>query len=924
MEDKGKGLLVEDEDNLFPVLEEEGPSNIEIDKEEHRANGSDDMGIDKEEHGGDGSDDNFDVEDVNSDEEGLVDDDNDNYNYDDDDDDDVSERGDGLEPVSEIPDTFERLDYEALAEKKRKALADSHRDGSEKKAKYDAISTTGVEGFMEFLSSGRRRRSKKLKKRGRRHGSKKPVAPDILKRFREALFHHAHGRDIEALPILVEVIKQAPNFDTAYYYLSRVSEQLGRTESSSTEALKIAANIKGPKSPFWKLLYERFKEQDDPSARSYASKAMQADPDDIPLKYEYADLSLNAGKFKDAAETYEQIFHRCPERIEALKWAVEYFLKSGEGERAASILEDHIKSQSSEVGPDVLDLLASVFMQINAYDRALKYIRDVHQIYNVGKEPSSSMKIRQAICHVRLEEMEQAEVVLSTLPREAVSEHSELITELADELTNIGNFPSALKYYLEAISEPVNKGSLFVKVARCYMSLAERDQAIEFYYKAVNELSDSVDVRITLASLLLEVGNRREAVLVLSPPENPEPDTARQKAWWKKKKIRMNLCKVYQSEGMLEHFANTALQLVLKWVWKRTVKGKRKRSGLSELHRNIRRRRPRDPQAPELRGGPKKWRKIRATLNETKRIRERAAIKAHNEDNVSESEDEGIKDEEYHRLFVDLCKALASLQRFWEALEIVNLARRLDSKMLPVETKKELQSLGAKISCDTMDPKQWCECVRSVIQLHPYRLNAWNCYYRVISRLGKRASSEAKFMSHLRGKHRDCVPPILIAGHHFTVTSRHQDAAREYLEAYKVMPDSPLINLCVGTALINLALGFRLKNRHECLVQGFAFLYNNIRVCSNSQESLYNVARAYQHVGLVTLAVSYYEKVLAVYEKEYPMPKLPNEEDSNVGEERKPVNCDLRKEAAHNLHLIYKHSGAFDLARQVLKDHCTF
>lgn len=46
--------------------------------------------------------------------------------------------------------------------------------------------------------------------------------------------------------------------------------------------------------------------------------------------------------------------------------------------------------------------------------------------------------------------------MLSILPQEAVSEHPELITNLADELTNIGNFHSALKYYLEAISEPVN------------------------------------------------------------------------------------------------------------------------------------------------------------------------------------------------------------------------------------------------------------------------------------------------------------------------------------------------------------------------------------------------------------------------------------------------------------------------------------
>lgn len=96
-------------------------------------------------------------------------------------------------------------------------------------------------------------------------------------------------------------------------------------------------------------------------------------------------------------------------------WSFQYFLKSGEGERAASILEDHIKSHSSEVGHDILDLLASVFMQINAHDRALKYIHDVRQIYNVGKELSFSLKIRQAICHVHLEEMEQAEVCISIL-----------------------------------------------------------------------------------------------------------------------------------------------------------------------------------------------------------------------------------------------------------------------------------------------------------------------------------------------------------------------------------------------------------------------------------------------------------------------------------------------------------------------------
>lgn len=87
------------------------------------------------------------------------------------------------------------------------------------------------------------------------------------------------------------------------------------------------------------------------------------------------------------------------------------------------------------------------------------------------------------------------------------------------------------------------------------------------------------------------------------------------------------------------------------------------------------------------------------------------------------------------------------------------------------------------------------------------------------------------------------------------------------------------------------------------------------------QEALYNIARAYHHVGLVTLAAIYYEKVLVMHVKDYPIPKLPNE---NLGlpEKQNPGYCNLHKEAAYNLHLIYKKSGALDLARQVLKDHC--
>ncbi|GFS44317.1 tetratricopeptide repeat (TPR)-containing protein [Actinidia rufa] len=93
--------------------------------------------------------------------------------------------------------------------------------------------------------------------------------------------------------------------------------------------------------------------------------------------------------------------------------------------------------------------------------------------------------------------------------------------------------------------------------------------------------------------------------------------------------------------------------------------------------------------------------------------------------------------------------------------------------------------------------------------------------------------------------------------------SQHQAATREYVEAYKLAPNSPLINLSMGSTLINLAFDIRLQNKHQCVAQGLAFPYNHLRLCGNSQEGLFNVGQALHHVGLVSLAASYYERVLA-------------------------------------------------------------
>lgn len=127
-----------------------------------------------------------------------------------------------------------------------------------------------------------------------------------------------------------------------------------------------------------------------------------------------------------------------------------------------------------------------------------------------------------------------------------------------------------------------------------------------------------------------------------------------------------------------------------------------------------------------------------------------------------------------------------------------------------------------------------------------------------------------------------------------------------------------------------------------------------------AQEAAYNTARAAHHLNLLHIAVPYYERVLAAA----PPAAFPGGlgrhgaagsaagaaaggeragegggGDGAVGErpasagssgqtgqgrrQEELARYDLKREAAFNLSLIYRSSGSDDLAREVLRAHCT-
>ncbi|KNA25827.1 hypothetical protein SOVF_002940 [Spinacia oleracea] len=846
---------------------------------------------------------------------------------------------------------LEQFEYnKALAVKKRKATADIQGEGSVKTGRPEASTESLFQELHESMVKSARRRSKKPKKRGRRKGSRNKLSPEITKKIGDANLHYAHGRYEDAISLLTEVVLLAPNLPDPYHTLGLVYNSMG-DKKKSIGCYMIAAFLGPKESSLWKLLVSWSLEQGNIGQAWYClSKAITADPADITLRYHRASLYMEVGDYSKAAESYDQIVQISSDNIEALKTAATLYKRSGQIERSITILEDYLNKHPSEADLTVVDMLALFFIENNSFTKALEHIEHAKKACGLVKEFPLCLRVREGICHAHLGNLEKAEICFTLLQRENAEQQVEYIMAVANSFVNLHKHELALKYYLMLEGCVSTNELVSLKTAHCYLALKKATSAIQFFYKGLQASEDDIDARLTLASLLLEENREEEAVELLSPPPktvlSKDVHADRSEPWWLNVKVKLKLAHIYRTKGMPEAFVEVIYPIVHESLEIDSMHQKakqRKRLSMNELSERVSKvlgdhqpdsifgnfRKPASKSELLKASRAMKLLKKRATTKEEK-ISAAMAAGVDWESDDSETDvpqpplkepplPDLFKDEEHYNLISDLCIALTSLRRYSEALELIKLTLKITYKTLPAEKKEKFQSLGAQIALNSTDPSDGFDYVRYIVQQRPQSIAAWNCYYRLVLRLENRLSKHNKFLHHMRVEQKDLVPPMIISGNQFTMISQHQVAAREYLEAYKQMPDSPLTNLCVGTALVNLALGHRLQNKHQCVAQGLAFLYNNLRLCENSQEALYNIARAYHHVGLVTLAATYYEKVLAIPQEDCPLPELIKDPTKGL----KSGYCDLRREAAYNLHLIYKRSGAVDLARQILRDYCT-
>ncbi|KAI5068021.1 hypothetical protein GOP47_0016366 [Adiantum capillus-veneris] len=847
---------------------------------------------------------------------------------------------------------FERFEYEALAARKRKRAAllekNQKAEGKDRQqqlfgASIDEIraAASNTENDLASLEemwelSGFGSRSRKGKKRKRKVRRRAKGNPQITKKLGEANLLYATSEYDKALQLLEEIVRLAPNMPEPYHTLGLVYNSMGNRKKAINFYM-LAAHLKPKDVSLWKRIAAWSLEEGLSTGQAIycLRRAAKSDPEDVLVKWELASLFAEIKEFAKAAETYEAILTIHPTDVEACKMAAKMRQQSGRADEATKILKKLLHEHPTEADLTVVNLLADFYMESRAFSSVITCIEEARTIYCAGQGLPLDLAVKTGIAHAHLGNETVAKEYCEALHKEQAEEVAELILQVGDAYKEMGQHKSAMQYYamLDGVPFFQNK-SMWTKVSECHLAMKDHAAAVELYKKIVQEGPADIDARFKLASLLLEMDRAEEAVAHLVPSQDAHQDGVEsEQAWWSDGK------KVFEAELYNQQYIKGTKRLP-KSVLLARAKWLEDADGLPDAFIRF------NPAMPSnLKLKASRARKALARLEAEKEER-RAAFLASGLDWRSDEEEEYelktceldpkvhqlpnlFEDEEHFNVLMQTCKVLATKKRYGEALEIINQALRVAHPSL-MSRRPEVRALGTEITIKAKDAKRGFDCVRHMVLQQPYSLNAWNWYYQVVCSSEGKIPKHHKFLLSMRNKYTDCIPPIMIYGHQFSIISQPQGALREYLQAYKLKPDDPFINLCVGISFINLSLGFRLTNRNQCVVQGFAFLHKYQELSEYSQESNYNLARAYHHVGFVTIAVQYYEKVLAHREKDHPQMNTVEDPFVTFGDVLQKVEvdkgveglCDLRREAAFNLHLIYKKSGSMDLARQVLQDFC--
>lgn len=253
-----------------------------------------------------------------------------------------------------------------------------------------------------------------------------------------------------------------------------------------------------------------------------------------------------------------------------------------------------------------------------------------------------------------------------------------------------------------------------------------------------------------------------------------------------------------------------------------------------------------------------------------------------------------LSKEDLFDLTFKVVKTLTLLNNFEKSFELLKVISYTTKKIFEPTKLLQIQDYYIRLLNLKKDYNGSCEIMRHILLENPYT-DYWSLLHNFMYK-STTSTSDEKFIIRMLLKYPECTQLQILYGHLSSMRGSFRLALATYHKIYKEYKTDPIISLCIGINYLNLSLNRRCANRHAMIIKAFTFLLQYFDLSLENEESCFNLARAYQQIGLNHLSIFYYEKVI------------------NYGQ-------NLTQEAAYNLYLIYKKSGNMILAKKMLNDY---
>ncbi|XP_053554531.1 general transcription factor 3C polypeptide 3 isoform X2 [Bombina bombina] len=707
-------------------------------------------------------------------------------------------------------------------------------------------------------------RENKKMMREKRPRSKLPRALRGL--MGEANIRFARGEKEEAIIMCMEIIRQAPLAYEPFSTLAMIYEDQGDMEKSLQFEL-IAAHLNPSDTEEWVRLAEMSLEQDNIKQAIFCySKAIKYNPTNVRYLWERSSLYEQVGDHKMAMDGYRRILNLLSpadgERFMQLaRDMAKSYYETNDVASAIGIIEEAVSKHQNLVSIEDVNIAAELYISNKQYDKALEIITQFSGITLKKTENETTentadtetvtchvpdgvpidITIKMMLCLIHLNILEPVNPMLTTLMEQNPEEMGDLYLDVAEAFLEVGEYNSALPLLSALVcSEKYNLAVVWLRHADCLKALGHMEKAAESYSKVVEMAPLHLDARISLSTLEQQLGHPEKALEALEPMYDPDTLAQDANAAQQELKLLLHRSTLLFSQGRMYDYVDTLLTMLamlLKIAMNRAQVCLISSSKSGERHLYL----------------------IKVS---------RDKISDNDEQDTTNCDAKAVfavltsvlTKDDWWTLLLKAIYALCDLSRYKEGELLVDSSLEYYCFYDDRQKRKELEYFGLSAAILDKNFRKAYNYIRLMLMENVSKPQLWNIFNQVT--MHSQDVRHHRFCLRLMLKNPENLALCVLSGHNAFVSGSFKHALAQYVQAFRMKPDDPLHNLCIGLTFIHMASQKFVLKRHALLVQGFSFLNRYLNLRGPCQEAYYNLGRALHQMGLTHFAIHYYQKAL--------------------------------------------------------------